>query len=222
MRAGGVLDNSVISSSASQSSASSYAVPSAMPVSGDWEGDVNAAMSATTVSGAPSLSPPDFLTQWGPSISSRASSLDAIDFSDFPFRSLLEEQTISTDASPGSVGSTDLQGVEYFFHNFVIHPSNSDACGWLSSLPQLYSTAPDGSCLKLAVQAASLAYAGPNLATQTDLSEARKYHGKALLALREALLNHQKVLEDSTLCTVMVLVVYEVRNFLGYSFFIFG
>ena len=167
---------------------------------------------STTVTDSPTLSSSDISTRLGPDDSSGASSLDAIDFPDFPFGALLDEQTVSAGTSPGSVGSTEFQRVEYFFHNFVLQPSNIDRYGWLTSLPRLYATVGDDSCLRLAVLAASLAYTGPDSAPQTDLSEARQYHGKALWALRKALLDPQEVLEDSTLCAVMVLVVYEVRN----------
>ena len=118
------------------------------------------------------------------------------------------------DESPSPHAALALPGeflaLSRFFHDFRTIAHVSEATGWLAQVDHLYASEPNGSCLNLAIKAASrLNYAFASH-SEGELREARMHHGQSLVALKDIAANPSEMKKDSTLLAVMVLVIYEV------------
>jgi hypothetical protein len=99
-----------------------------------------------------------------------------------------------------------------FFYHYTLPPTEFDPQGFMPFMPHLYAMAADNSCLKLAVEATALANAACQWRLHDQLARARFYYGQALAGLNAALRNAETAIVDATLCTLMVLTIYEVRQ----------
>lgn len=102
--------------------------------------------------------------------------------------------------------------LENLFYHYTLPPTEFEPQGFMPFWSHLYAEAADNSCLKLAVEATALANAAHQWRLHDQLTRARFYYGQALAALNVALRDAEKAIGDATLCTLMVLTIYEVRQ----------
>lgn len=81
---------------------------------------------------------------------------------------------------------------------------------WLSLLPQFYSRCSENSALRYSVHAASLFLMANQTGDYTAASRARRSYGRSLRFLNTALGNHDEMLKDETICTILVLHLINV------------
>ena len=143
------------------------------------------------------------------------SSADSSDVEDQTSDWSLDAISSRTPRSPG-VGSAlqlplEIRSVCFFMHQYTLPTSQLEPHGWMAFMPHLYSQATDDSCLRLAVTATAYANAARQWCIPDQLDNARQYYGKTLWALKAALRDPGKVIEDATLGCIIALTVFEVR-----------
>jgi hypothetical protein len=99
----------------------------------------------------------------------------------------------------------------WFFASYTI-PKEDGEAEWLNFLPTMYQECPEGSHLRMAVNAASLAAYSNYFKVDALASMARKSYGTALIALNNALKDQNEAKLDETLTAVLNLLVFEVRR----------
>jgi hypothetical protein len=116
-------------------------------------------------------------------------------------------------SSPDSILSVDWrdQAIPHFFANYILPPVNGRP-GHFEFLPQLYRSEHDSPCFTQAMLAISTAYICNVRGDRSLAAEARKYYGRALVALRAALSDRDELMKPTTLAAVMLLSRFEVSR----------
>ncbi|EXJ79062.1 hypothetical protein A1O3_08563 [Capronia epimyces CBS 606.96] len=102
-----------------------------------------------------------------------------------------------------------------FFNLFSSSPGFTKYDGLMSFLPRAYTQSSPGSCLHAAVAAAADANAFRKLTGSRALLQARHKHLIALSAVQRAIQDPVEAVQDSTLCSLYVLTLYEVINLIN-------
>lgn len=98
--------------------------------------------------------------------------------------------------------------VPLFFDSFTT--SESPHSGMMTFLPQMYAHSDQDSCLRLAIDANAHATATRQLRVFDNMPLARTKHVAALTAVRNALSQDTSAAQDSTLCCLYLLTLFEV------------
>ena len=99
----------------------------------------------------------------------------------------------------------------WYFASYTI-PTEEGEAEWLSFLPSMYQESQQGSRLRMAVDAASLAAYSNYFKTKDLSSDARKTDGTALTALNNALQDPTEAKLDETLTAVLNLLMFGVGS----------
>jgi hypothetical protein len=111
--------------------------------------------------------------------------------------------------------SAEDQAISQFFEKFVMYPCNtSSSPGFLEHLPSLFKDVQvEGRmALRWAVRAAAYAGLSNESGSMTIGDKAVRCYGLALKALGEALKDPERVPDDYTLMTVVILDMFEVST----------
>lgn len=136
------------------------------------------------------------------------------DFSHSSYPHIVEDYSVSiTTLVPKSPWET--LALPFFIHLFSAASTSLRSEGLLSCIPDLYRQSDPYSPLHLAVSAAADANAAGKLTDQTAIIQARHKHLRALDTIQIALQDHNQALQDTTLCSMFVLTIFEVGSSSG-------
>ncbi len=93
---------------------------------------------------------------------------------------------------------------QYLFDQIVMPET------WLSLLPTLYSRSDDKSPLKSSIQTASLFLMANQTSDYTAMARARESYSRSLSLLNTQMREHDEMLEDDIICTILVLHLINV------------
>jgi hypothetical protein len=122
---------------------------------------------------------------------------------------ILKSRKTKSPSNPPS-GATDLdKALVRFFEDYC--PASSVITYNTSILHVLYERSTTSDCFKDALQAAALRSMANQLNLEQMAADAERAYGRALALAKAALANSTEVTKDTTLATLYLLGLYEVR-----------
>ncbi|KAI9923944.1 hypothetical protein ASPWEDRAFT_170420 [Aspergillus wentii DTO 134E9] len=115
---------------------------------------------------------------------------------------------LPTRPIPYSLSSLEQQALGFFCHQHILPAEEGIPSGHLSHLPELYVQRWHSDCFQNAMLSVSYLTLFNSTGFKPLYIGARKYYGKAMVALRDALRCPVAVLEDATLASALVLSMF--------------
>lgn len=117
---------------------------------------------------------------------------------------------LPTRPIPYSLSSLEQQALGFFCHQHILPAEEGIPSGHLSHLPELYVQRWHSDCFQNAMLSVSYLTLFNSTGFKPLYIGARKYYGKAMVALRDALRCPVAVLEDATLASALMLSMFVV------------